>query len=256
LGQYEGRARLSVDDSWRYLELVRDERDTAIGALGVLADRLRREMYDYVRRARRPITRDEAAAHVGISRKLAAFHLDKLTSAGLLQARYERAGGGPTIGRTPKVYEASEAAVYVAIPARRHDLLAEILLDTVRTAAGDEPTACALKVAADRGRALGAAEFDRARPGRLGPQRAITMAAGIIETCGYEPDRPSPTELRLRNCPFHPMAGHDPALVCGINHAFLRGVLDGLHARAVDAVLQPTPGECCVRLRPTSTGPA
>jgi predicted ArsR family transcriptional regulator len=230
--------------------LVSDARDEAIGALGVLADRLRRELYDYIRRARRPVTRDEAAAHAGISRKLAAFHLDKLTSAGLLRARYERTTGQPTIGRTPKVYEASDAAVYVAIPARRHDLLAEILLDTVRTTGGNKPAARAIKIAADRGHALGAAEFERSRPGRLGPQRAITMAAGILEDCGYEPDRPSPTELRLRNCPFRPMTGHDPALVCGINHAFLRGVLDGLHAGAVDAVLEPSPGECCVRIRP------
>jgi predicted ArsR family transcriptional regulator len=241
---------LSVDDSWRYRELVSDQRDEAIGALGVLADRLRREMYDYIRHARRPITRDEAAAHVGISRKLAAFHLDKLTAAGLLQARYERTTG--TLGRTPKVYEVSNTPVYVAIPARRHDLLAEILLDTVRTTSAEKPAARALKVAADHGRALGAAEFDRARPGRLGPQRAITLAAGIVERCGYEPDRASPTELRLRNCPFHPMTGHDPALVCGINRAFLQGVLDGLHAGAVDAVLQPAPGECCVRLRPVA----
>lgn len=245
---------LSVDDSWRYREVVGEDRDAAIGTLGVLGDRLRREMYDYIRRARRPVTRDEAAAQVGISRKLAAFHLDKLAAAGLLQARYERTAGEPTIGRTPKVYEASETTVYVTIPARRHDLLAEILLEAVRSCTADNPTARAMEVAARRGRALGAAEFDRRRPGRLGPQRAITLAAGIIEECGYEPDRPSPTELRLRNCPFHPLTGHDPELVCGINHAFLRGVLDGLHAGAVDAVLQPTPGECCVRLRPADRG--
>ena len=33
-------------------------------------------MYEFIRRADGPVTRDEAAAAVGISRKLAGFHLD------------------------------------------------------------------------------------------------------------------------------------------------------------------------------------
>ena len=54
--------------------------------VGALDDDLRRRMYAYCRRAGHSVTRDEAAAHVGISRKLAAFHLDKLVDAGLLWA--------------------------------------------------------------------------------------------------------------------------------------------------------------------------
>jgi predicted ArsR family transcriptional regulator len=40
-------------------------------------------------------------------------------------------------------------------------------------------------------------------------------------------------------------------MVCGINHAFLTGVLDGLDTTAVHAVLDPRAGECCVELRAT-----
>ena len=42
-------------------------------------------------------------------------------------------------------------------------------------------------------------------------------------------------------------------LVCGINHAFLTGFLDGLGAASATAVLNPAPGHCCVELRAAGT---
>jgi hypothetical protein len=45
--------------------------------------------------------------------------------------------------------------------------------------------------------------------------------------------------LRLRNCPFAPLAGETPQLVSGINHAFLTGFIDSLQASALTAVLVP-----------------
>src|SRR6202012_2036781 len=44
-----------------------------------------------------------------------------------------------------------------------------------------------------------------------------------------------------------------PDMVCGINHAFLTGVVDGLAAASVTAVLDPKAGECCVELHATSS---
>ena len=56
--------------------------------------------------------------------------------------------------------------------------------------------------------------------------------------------------LRLRNCPFHPLVESSPELVCGLNHAYLCGILHGLGAdTALDAVLAPEPGQCCVAFR-------
>ncbi|MER6983083.1 transcriptional regulator, partial [Streptomyces carpinensis] len=88
------------------------------------------------------------------------------------------------------------------------------------------------------------------RPGRLGPERGLTACEGLLEQYGYEPVRETPTRLRLLNCPFHPLAAKAPDLVCGMNHAFLSGYLDGLQVSGVRAVLAPEPGECCVRLGP------
>lgn len=228
-----------------------------IRAIAALDDELRHGMYEYIRRAHRPVTRDEAAASVGISRKLAAFHLDKLVEAGVLRARCEQVGGIRKVGRAPKVYEPATADIQVAIPARQHDLLAAILLTAVRTEADDETAeGAALRVAREQGTSLGRAERERHRPGRLGAERALTRCESVLSGLGFEPVREAPTRVRLANCPFHPLTARDPALVCGINHAFLTGLVDGLDAPSVCAELRPQPGECCVELRAAAVSPA
>jgi predicted ArsR family transcriptional regulator len=227
--------------------------DPAIRAVAVLDDELRAGMYAFIRAARRPVTRDEAAAAVGISRKLAAFHLDKLVDAGVLRADYGQAGGIRKVGRAPKVYQPVEGDISISLPPRQHDLLADILLDAV-LADGDRHEAArdaALRVAHERGQDLGAEEREQARPGRLGAERALTLASAALDRNGFEADRTSPTCVRLRTCPFHPLSAKAPEMVCGINHAFLTGVLDGLGTTAVHAVLDPRAGECCVELRAT-----
>lgn len=221
----------------------------AIQAVAALADDLRRGMYAFCRRARRPVTRDEAAAEVGISRKLAAFHLDKLVDAGLLRARYEPVGGIRKAGRTPKVYEPTDTSICVAIPDRRHDLLADVLIDAVLAEGADESASdAALRAALERGVELGERERRNGRPGRLGAERALTLAEAALARLGFEPHREGPTHVRLRNCPFHPLAARAPGLVCGLNHALLTGFLTGLDAASTQARLAPAAGECCVEL--------
>jgi predicted ArsR family transcriptional regulator len=230
--------------------------DPAIRAIAVLDDELRRGMYTFIRAARRPVTRDEAAAAVGISRKLAAFHLDKLVDAGVLRADYQPVSGIRKAGRAPKVYQPADTDIRVSIPPRQPDLLADILVDAVLASGvnqvpdtGDgHPRHAALRVARERGHALGAAERARSRLVRLSAERTLTLAGEVLQRHGFEPDRTSPTCLRLRTCPFHPLAAKAPDLVCGINHALLAGLTDGLQATSVQAVLDPRAGECCVEL--------
>lgn len=246
---------------WSYRGLVApdptpqaDAAHTAIDSVSALSEDSRRRMFTFIRRARRAVTRDEVAASVGISRKLAAFHLDKLVDAGLLRARYGTPGGIRKVGRQPKVYEPTDTQITVSIPDRRHELLADLLLDAVLTeGAGENAAQAAVRTAEQRGRQLGETARDETRPGRLGPERGLTVCEQLLDEYGYEPVRESPTQLRLRNCPFHPLAAKAPELVCGMNHAFLRGYLNGLQVNALQAVLAPEPGECCVRLTPSTT---
>ncbi|MFL6072253.1 MAG: helix-turn-helix transcriptional regulator [Mycobacteriales bacterium] len=226
---------------------------SAIRAVAALDDELRQGLYAYIRAARHPVTREEAAASAGISRKLAAFHLDKLVDAGLLRAWYQSTGTRK-VGRTPKVYEPAAGDIAVTIPQRQHDVLAGILLDAVLTEGdGENARQAALRVAAERGEEVGTAERDRLRPGRLGPERALTLAEGVLTRYGFEPSRETPTRVRLRNCPFHPLTARAPELVCGMNQAFLSGFLSGLDAPCLDAALDPRAGECCVELHPAGS---
>ena len=80
----------------------------------------------------------------------------------------------------------------------------------------------------------------------------MTASEPMLIRHGYEPDRVSPLCIRLRSCPFHPLNTQAPDLVCGLNREFVDGILRGLGNESLEAVLQPTPGECCVKLRPKS----
>jgi predicted ArsR family transcriptional regulator len=224
----------------------------AVAAIATLDDEVRRALFVCVRDAPKPLTREDAAAVVGVSRKLAAFHLEKLVAAGLLVARVDPRPQ-PRVGRTPKVYEASRTNVSVNVPQREHALLAEILLTAVREQrAGESATNAVRRVAARRGEHVGNDARERLRPGRLGVERASAICCDVLSVHGFEPVRDG-GDIRLRNCPFHPLAEHETAVVCGLNHAFLSGMLRGLGADAVlCAQLDPVPGQCCVRFRPVS----
>src|ERR687884_339436 len=101
-----------------------------VGRLAALGDELRRRMYLHVRGQPAPVSRDDVAQAVGTSRKLAAFHLDKLADHGLLKFHYKRPPGrsGPGAGRPAKMYEPSAVEVQVSFPERRYDLLGGMLV--------------------------------------------------------------------------------------------------------------------------------
>ncbi|WP_433786833.1 helix-turn-helix transcriptional regulator [Actinomycetospora sp. CA-101289] len=224
-----------------------------VAAVAALGDESRRRMYEFIRGAADPVTRDQAAAAVGISRKLAAFHLDKLVEVGLLDVEVAGPGAVRRVGRRPKVYRSGKTAVRVSIPSRCPDLLVGILVEAldIDDTADDDTDPRRERVAAvarRRGRELGTSERDRTRPGRLGVERALTAVGAVLTALGFEPRRERPTELSLRNCPFHPHAAAAPQLVCGLNHALISGLLDGLQADTVAATLEPRAGECCIRL--------
>jgi predicted ArsR family transcriptional regulator len=222
-----------------------------LAAIALLADELRQRLYRFVTAQPGPVTRDEAAAAVGISRKLAAFHLDKLTAAGLLEATTpDPASRRPGPGRAPKAYRPAAAEVAVSVPQRRYELLGELLAQAI-VADGPASTTrhTAQQLARERGQALGERVRTERRLGRLGPERALTVVSELLAACGYAPARASiQGQLVLRNCPFQQLARRAPELVCRLNQEFMAGLLAGLGARRVEAVLQPDPARCCVLL--------
>ena len=232
--------------------MERDERlGSAAASIGALEDDLRRKMYTFIRRAGRPVARDEAAQAVGISRKLAAFHLDKLVDRGLLSSHYARPPGrsGPGAGRSAKYYEPSEDLVEVSLPPREYDVVGAILVDAiVESENGSSAKEVAGRIAFEKGLALGKEVKAESGLRPPGAERAISVAERVLDANGYEPYRDEAGALRLRNCPFHDLSRRSPELVCGLNKSFVEGLLRGIGNDSVTAELDRRPGECCVRL--------
>ncbi|MEU7000866.1 helix-turn-helix domain-containing protein [Nonomuraea sp. NPDC046570] len=210
-----------------------------LGALASLHDPVRRGLYDLVARAGRDVSRGEAAEAAGISRTLAAFHLDRLVAAGLLESDFRRPERkGPGSGRPAKVYRRSRAEMTVSLPPRDYGALASVLADVVDLLGADEQAELAARRAGER--------LAGERPGGDRPD-----AVEVLRERGYEPYAEG-ERVRLRNCPFHALAERHPVLTCSMNLALCQGLLEGLGENPERASLDPRPGECCVVLSKTN----
>ena len=225
-----------------------------VSGVGALAEPARRDLYLYVAGQPEPVSRDEAAAGVGLPRHTAKFHLDKLVDEGLLETEFRRLSGrsGPGAGRPSKLYRRSSRQVSVQLPERRYDLAGQILAKALEDAAREgRPALDSLPgAAADAGRALAGAtrtsahaEAGAAAPGTL------EAVAEVLAAQGYEP-RVEGDVLVLANCPFHALARDHTQLVCGMNHDVIEALLDELDVAGVTARMDPAPNRCCVTLGP------
>jgi predicted ArsR family transcriptional regulator len=229
-------------------------RETQIAGVAALDQPLRRDLYALIAAKDDWVGRDEAAEALDVPRSVAAFHLDKLTEAGLLQVHYERPAGrsGPGAGRPAKVYRRADTEVSVSLPERNYDLAGALLSDAVLESA---ETGCPVNEAlATAARTAGAEAGAAARAGlpKRSSAKALRHAAiGALHELGYEP-REQKGEILLANCPFHRLAERHRSLICGMNLDLLTGMAEGLDAEdRLEPRLQPTPGMCCVRIRTT-----
>jgi predicted ArsR family transcriptional regulator len=224
--------------------------DQQLAGLAGLGDPLRRALYRYVAERGVPVSRDDAAAAVGISRPLAAYHLDKLVDDGLLEPRYRRRGDrqGPGAGRPAKHYVRAAQQIELSLPTRDYAALAELLASTVEADPSGAAKAALQRAAATLGAEVGAEAAGHAEPDG-DPGEAVAALRRALAARGYEPyDEPDGT-IRLRNCPFDRIAANHRELVCGANQAMLQALTDRLDGDPpVRAVLDPQPGRCCVLL--------
>ncbi|MDQ4144915.1 MAG: transcriptional regulator [Actinomycetota bacterium] len=224
----------------------------AAAAVAALADELRAKIYGFVRAQRRPVSREEVATQMGISRGLAAFHLDKLMKTGWLTASYARptGRGGRGAGRTSKYYEPSPRQVELSIPARRYDIVAEILISAMQDEAeGDPPQDAVRRAAAQRGEQLGVERRRESGLPSVGGERALDLFQEILTEYGFEPYQKEKRELALSNCPFHALAKDAADTVCPLNRSFIQGIVRGLGDETVETVVVDRDQGCCVNLR-------
>ena len=204
----------------------------SVEAIGALREPVRRAVYEYAARSAEPVGRDDVAGALGIGRTLAAFHLDRLAEAGLLDVSFERRSGrsGPGAGRPAKLYRRSAVEHAVSLPPRRYLDAAGLLAEAVESSGADEHL---FEAARRRGRAMGR-----------------DAGAGLVEVLagqGYEPV-PGADRIELGNCPFHAVARDYPPLVCGMNLALLEGLVEGLDADGAVPRMDPVAGRCCVAI--------
>src|SRR6478672_2836053 len=137
-----------------------------VAGVAALAEDVRRELYLFVVAEPDPVSRDQAAAGVGVPRHTAKFHLDRLVEEGLLETEFRRLSGrqGPGAGRPAKLYRRSPGEVAVSLPERHYDLAGRLLAGAIEASSRDgTPVAAALQSGAQSyGSGLGAEARERA----------------------------------------------------------------------------------------------
>jgi predicted ArsR family transcriptional regulator len=227
-----------------------DSREAQISAVAALEEPTRRRLYNYVLRQPGPVSRDEAAAAVGLPRSTAGFHLDRLVDQGLLDNGYQRLTGrsGPGAGRPAKLYRRSSRQVTVSLPPRCYELAGRLLSSALKHAehSGESPRAILNRHAYEIGKELG-------ETARTGSHNSFNAALRVLGDNGFQP-RVEDDDIVLGNCPFHTLAQDHQELICGMNHRLLNGVLDGLAPTELTAQSRPTSTQCCVRIARAGQG--
>ncbi len=211
--------------------------------IAALEDPVRRALYFLVVERGGETSRDQAARGAGITRALAAFHLDKLVQLGLLEVSYRRLSKrqGPGAGRPSKLYRRARVQLALSLPPREYELAARLFAE-----AFSAPGAKARldRVARRLGRRLAAGTHAKGR-------RAFVT---LLHAHGYEPSTAPNGTIVLRNCPFDSLARTHRTLVCGMNRALVAGLKTGAGLAGYQLGANTRPGECCVLLRPAAKG--
>jgi predicted ArsR family transcriptional regulator len=221
-----------------------------LARVAALGEPLRRGIYLFVASEPEAVSRDQAAERFGVSRAVAAFHLDKLADLGLLDVEFKRppGRGGPGAGRPAKLYRASAREVSFSFPPREYELAGKLLAEAVSVSARDGvPVEEALNnTARTVGHTLGRRGLEEAGEA-VSTQALVDAACAVLSSCAYEPHDEG-DRVVLLNCPFHALAQQYRDLVCGMNLALMTGLTEELDGAGLEARLDPHPGECCVRL--------
>jgi predicted ArsR family transcriptional regulator len=223
-----------------------DEFAADVAGVAALSEPVRRTLYRYVITQDRPVSREDAAAAVGVAHHVAKFNLDRLVAEGLLAVEYRRPPGrsGPGAGRPTKLYRRGEREIAVSLPERRYELAGQVMAEALTIAERDAmPVHDAIRAAA---KAAARQLADTAEPAHgVAAQQIVT---DLLARHGYEP-RATGDGVVLANCPFHHLAQTYTELVCGMNLELIDGVLDRLCPGRLHAHLDPEPNRCCVVIR-------
>ena len=220
--------------------------DRDLGALtATLGDATRRGIYLFVRESAEPVTAANIAEAFAIHPNVARHHLDKLADDGYLLVTRRRPSGrkGPGAGRPAKCYEATPKEIRLQYPARRLDLLTDLLLEMMVTLDPAERAAAAEEAGRRYGRGL-AAEIGL--PGAAAMDQAVTAVAAALTEIGFGANADG-RRLVYDHCPFGRTAIEHPEVVCSLDQGIVKGLLEALDQDAhPETFPHQQPQEACV----------
>jgi len=213
-----------------------DEFNATVTALtSAFGDPTRREIFLFVR-GRSPgdggVTASEVAEHFDIHPNVARHHLEKLTGGGYLavESLPHPSGGGRGAGRPSKRYRGAEGPAGAVLAPRRDDILALLLAEALDRLGPDESAALADDVGYRYGRAL--AERMGAADSQRSVRSAVAAIAEALTAHGFAArgeDRDGVSTIVSECCPFGAAASEYPHVLCAVDRAMIRGMLEALH---------------------------
>ncbi|XVX19043.1 helix-turn-helix transcriptional regulator [Actinomycetota bacterium] len=175
----------------------------------------REVVLDLVTQAGSPLTIEQVATRLGRHANTVRVHLEALVTSGQLNRQPLEKGGR---GRPAWTY--SPAAD--ALPPADYRHLAVVLADAVRATAGD-PAEAAERIGRQWGERMCAHREAPSRPSR---SAATGQVIADLERMGFDPERHSRNEIRLRACPLIDAARDNRDVVCGIHQGMLRAIAE------------------------------
>ena len=212
-----------------------------------LGDATRRGIYITVRETPDAVTASHIAELFDIHPNVARHHLDRLVDDGYLSVTSRRPEGrsGPGAGRPAKHYSATSKEVSVQFPARRYDLLSELLVRVIEEIAPEDAGAAAERVGRSYGREL-ASEIGL--PSDAGFEAAAQAVAKAMMGVGFDTEAHIDERLLVTSfCPFGTTATNHPDIVCKLDQGIVRGLMESANAPTA-AVVMPhaTADEDCI----------
>jgi predicted ArsR family transcriptional regulator len=211
-----------------------------------LGDPTRRSIYLTVRESAEPMTAAHIAAAFEIHANVARHHLDRLADEGYLEIARRRPEGqnGPGAGRPAKCYTSTDKEIELQFPARRYDLLADLLIRVVQRLDPERASEIAAQVGHEYGVELaGTLELPAA-----GFDSVLATVQQAMVNVGFAVDtNTNNRQLLMSHCPFGRTAFDHPEVVCALDRGIVNGLMEALH-HATNTVTAPkaTWGDDCV----------
>lgn len=216
-------------------------RKRSVHAVSALADPLRANIYEYLRRTTEPASRDAVAQALDLPRNTVSFQLERLAKEGLLTYEFRKLGetSGPGSGRPSKLYSLVTQEIEASVPHREYTLAAHIMAQAIERATREQRPVNELlaEVSRESGQALATSNESLDQ---------------MLTKGGYLPETDKAGSIHLTDCPFHQLSAQFADTVCMMNRELLGAVVETSGAPYQPCPVSPEAGHCCVRLDPTS----